>query len=780
MTSRSLTRLWFLAMLLGVPGIAVNAQTQNQNQGVVSGTVVDSMGGAIVGAMVTTRSVSGERSATTDTRGAFAIDGIPAGPVTVVVTFDQFAPATMSVQAPARDLRIALQPQAVSEQVTVRAPATTSLRVSTATKTDTSLLDVPQAVSVVTRDLIHAQSMRSMADVVNYVPGVGMAQGEGHRDAPIFRGNTSTSDFFVDGVRDDTQYLRDLYNVERVEVLKGPNGMVFGRGGVGGVINRVTRQAEWMPIREIVLQAGSWNQRRLSADIGQGFNVGSAARLTGVYENSETYRGQGGLERYGINPTLAFRVAPRTTVRAGYEFFRDERTVDRGFPSFQGRPLDVDPSTFFGNRDVNESRLTVNSGAASIDHRFNNSVTLRNQVRFADYDKYYQNTVPGGVNAARTTFPLTAYSSGTDRRNLFNQTDLTFSGATRGVQHTVVAGVEVGHQVTDNLRLTGFFPSAGATATSVTLSLAGPTTSLPVEFRSSAREQDNHGTATVAGLYIQDQINLTRYLQAVAGLRYDRFDVHFTDNRNGAAFASTDNLVSPRVGVVVKPVTDVSIYASYSRSYLPRAGEQLSSLNLTNQALEPEVFRNVEVGAKWELGSAVSVTGAVYRLTHGNVVVRDALDPTLSHLVDAERTTGLELELAGSLSDRWSLHGGYAYQDGEITQSLSASVLAGARLAQLPRHSFSLWNRYDVTSRFGVGLGVISKSDRFVATDNLVVLPSFARVDAALFATLTSHLRAHINVENLFDERYFWAAHNNNNIAPGSPRAVRLSLTTQF
>jgi catecholate siderophore receptor len=234
------------------------------------------------------------------------------------------------------------------------------------------------------------------------------------------------------------------------------------------------------------------------------------------------------------------------------------------------------------------------------------------------------------------------------------------------------------------------------------------------------------------------------------------------------------------VGVVVKPVAPVSVYASYSRSYLPRAGEQLSSLSLTNQALEPEVFRNVEVGAKWELGPAVSLTSAVYRLTHGNVVVRDALDPTLSHLVDAERTTGLELELAGSLSERWSLHGGYAYQDGEITRSLSATVPAGTRLAQVPRHSFSLWNRYDVTSRIGVGLGVLSKSDRFVATDNLIVMPSFVRADAALFATITRRVRAHVNVENLFDERYFWAAHNNNNIAPGSPRAVRLSLTTQF
>jgi catecholate siderophore receptor len=334
--------------------------------------------------------------------------------------------------------------------------------------------------------------------------------------------------------------------------------------------------------------------------------------------------------------------------------------------------------------------------------------------------------------------------------------------------------------VTDNLRLTGFFPSAGPTATSVALPLASPSTSLAVEFRDSAREQDNHGVATAAGLYVQDEVVLTRQVQAIVGVRYDRFDVDFTDNRTGAEFTSRDGLVSPRVALVFKPATPISLYASYSRSSLPRAGEQLSSLTLTTQALEPEVFRNREVGAKVELGPALWLTAAVYRLDHGNVVVRDAVNPTLSHLVDAERSSGLELELAGNPTGRWAVQGGYAYQDAEIRRSLSAAVAAGARLAQVPRHAFSLWNKYDVSRMWAVGLGVIAQGDRFVATDNLVVLPAYARVDAAVFATLTPHVRLHVNVENLTDERYFWAAHNNNNIAPGSPRALRVALRTQF
>jgi catecholate siderophore receptor len=408
-------------------------------------------------------------------------------------------------------------------------------------------------------------------------------------------------------------------------------------------------------------------------------------------------------------------------------------------------------------------------------------MTLRNRTRVADYDKYYANLVPGGVNAALTTVTLTGYNSATDRQNVFNQTDLIFTPRTGRVDHTLLAGVELGRQVTDNRRLTAFFPTVTATTTAVAVPLAAPTTALPVEFRAAGSDADNHGTATTAALYVQDQIALSSRLEAVVGVRYDRFDVDLLDNRTGAAFAGSDNLVSPRAALVYKPAPAVSVYTSYTRAYLPRAGEQLASLSLTTQALEPETFRNLEVGSKWDVAPGrLSFTAALYRLDHGNVVVRDAIDPTVSHLVDAERTIGLELELAGSLSDRWSVQGGYAYQDGEITRSLSAAVSAGARLGQVPRHTFSLWNRVDVSRMWGVGLGVISRSDTFVATDNTVVLPAFARVDAAVFATITPNLRAHVNLENVFDQRYYWSAHNNNNIAPGSPRAVRVSLTTGF
>lgn len=762
------------AALLSVPH-----QASAQESRVVGGTVLDATGAAINGAVVTLATTAGERRTTTDKSGNFSFDNVT-GSARLTVAYDRFAPATMTVTAPRRDVRVVLEPLPIKEAVAVEAPALTAPRTTTATRTETPLRDIPQAVSVITRGLIAEQTMDSMADVVAYVPGVGMAQGEGHRDAPIFRGNTSTADFFVDGLRDDTQYLRDLYNVERVEVLKGPNGMVFGRGGIGGVINRVTRQADWTAAREVTLEGGSWAQRRVTADVGGAANGMVAARVVGMYENSDTFRDGAGLERYGVNPTVALALGSRTTLRAGYEFFRDERVIDRGVPSFQGRPLETDPSTFIGNPDMNEARIRINALSFIAEHTAG-SVTLRNSTRYADYDKYYQNVVPGAVNAARTTVALTGYSSGTDRRNVFNQTDAIVRTRTGRIDHTFLVGAELGRQVTDNLRLTGFFPTMTPTTTSITLSLDAPRTTLPVEFRTTAREQDNHGVATTAALYVQDQIALSRHVQAIAGVRYDRFDVEFRDNRGaGSTFASTDGLISPRVALIYKPITPVSLYASYARASLPRAGEQLASLTLSTQALDPETFRNYEVGAKWELTPALSFTTAVYRLDHGNVVVRDPVNPTLSHLVDAERSSGVELEVSGIVIDRWSVHGGYAYQQAEITRSLSAAVVAGNRLGQVPAHSFSLWNRYDVSRIWGVGLGIISRSESFVATDNAVVLPAFVRVDAAAFFNITQRLRAHVNVENLFDERYYPSAHSNNNIAPGSPRAARVLLTTRF
>jgi len=754
-------------------------------QSSVHGRVVDASSGAIAGAQVT---VTSERpgppaSAVTNQQGEFELV-MDSGSYTVRVSANGFVEAARRFtlgEAATGTANFTLAVAGVHELVTVDASGGYSVgAVSSATKTMTPLRDVPQSVSVISSALIADQRMSSMADVTRYMPGVGFAQGEGNRDTPILRGNSTTSDFFVDGVRDDVQYFRDVYNVERVEALKGPNAMIFGRGGVGGVINRVTRQAGWGQSREASLQAGSWNNKRVTADYGSVLNHVVALRATALYENSDSYREGNSIERYGFNPTAAFRVGPNTTLRAGYEYFHDERVADRGISSFGSRPLVTDPGTFFGDPAQSPTDATVNLGSVTLEQRLGSRITLRNRVSYGHYHKFYQNVFPGAVDATAGTVAMSAYNSLTTRQNLFNQTDVMVVASTGRVGHTVLVGAEFGRQGTENLRTTGYFTRLGAAVSTFHAPLSSPTISQPMQFRPAASDADNRGVATIAGVYAQDQIALTARLQVVLGLRLDKFKADVTNNRTATDFSSDDNLISPRLGLVYKPVEPLSLYSSYSLTYLPRAGEQLSSLSVTNQALDPEEFKNYEVGVKWDLVPAFALTAALYRLDRGNVVVEDPTDPTLSSLVDAQRTKGLELALNGEVTGSWSVAGGYAYQDGEITRSLSASAQAGAVLAQLPQHSISLWNKYDFTPRFAAALGVINRTASFTSTSNIVVLPGWTRVDAAVYYQLTSMLRAQINIENLFDERYFLNAHNDTNITPGSPRGFRVALTTRF
>ena len=657
-------------------------------------------------------------------------------------------------------------------------------RTRTATKTDTPLRNVPQSISVVTDEQIRDQSMQGMADVVRYVPGVQMAQGEGHRDAPILRGNATTADFFVDGMRDDVQYLRDLYNVERVEVLKGPNGMIFGRGGSGGLINRVTKQANWTDGRELGLTYGSWENRRMTGDFNQAVNDRLALRLTALVEDSNSFRDHGELERWAVNPTASFALNEATLVEVGYEHFEDDRTVDRGLPSFtragrsRGEPLKVNESTYFGSPNDSFSTAEVDALNGRITHEFANGVLLTNQTRYADYAKFYQNVYPSAAyNAATNQVQLGAYNNATDRSNLINQTDLTIAGHALGFDHTLLVGAELSRQVTENFRETGFFNAAGTQKNT----LVTPQSSIyqgPVVFRHSASDAENESVAKAAALYLQDQIELSDQWELLVGVRYDNFKVDVDDYKGGghAKLSSSDDLFSPRGGLIYKPLDNLSFYTSYSIAYVPRAGEQLASLSASNRALDPEEFRNREIGVKWDVSERLAATAALYHLQRTNVATADPSNPSRSILVDGQRVRGVELGLTGHLTDAWQVTGGYAYQNSKV----QTPNYDGNEIAQVPRDSFSLWNRYDLDPQWGLGLGLIYQSDAFAATDNKVVLPSFTRFDAAVYYRVSPELRLQLNVENLLNEEYYASAHGNNNIMPGSPLAFGLSANVSF
>ncbi len=680
------------------------------------------------------------------------------------------SPATLAQQAGDRAPTQNLDTVRVKgERSESRGYRATTLRSST--RTATPLRDVPQSVSVITHAQIADQAMQSMSDVVRYVPGVTMGQGEGHRDAPTMRGVSSTADFFVNGMRDDAQYLRDVYNLERVEALKGANALAFGRGAGGGVLNRVTKEAQWMRTGDVSLEGGSFSHARGTFDVGNALSRRAAARLTGMAEHSASFRNAIALDRAGVNPSVAMLLGS-TSLRLGFEHFQDRRTVDRGIPSFNGAPLAGATRTFFGNPDENRSRAFVRSGSAMVEHGAEGSVMVRSQLRFTDYDKSYQNTVPGSLIADGTQVTISAYRNDTRRRNLLSQTDLIAKRSTGPVRHVVLIGAEVARQATDNFRETGYFDGA---ATSVRAPIDAPTIGTPVTFRQSVTDADNSALVHVVSGYVQHQGELGAHWQSTLGLRWDRFAIDFDDHRSGATRSRTDALVSPSAGLVFKPIDALSAYGSYSISSLPSSGDQFSSLNATTETLAPERFTNREVGLKWDARRSLAVTVALFQLDRTNTRANDPNTPGRIVQTGAQRSRGGELGVTGDVTSRWKVAGGWAVQRATIRRA-TASAAAGATIPLVPYQMLSLWNRLQLQQRVGAALGVVHQGRMYAAIDNTVTLPAFTRWDGALYVDLSRQMRMQVNVENLLGTSYYATAHGNNNILPGAPRTVRMSL----
>ncbi len=656
----------------------------------------------------------------------------------------------------------------------------------TATRTCTDVKDVPQSMSVVTESQIEDQAMRSIADVLMYVPGATPGTGEGNRDQITLRGNNTTADFFVDGVRDDVQYFRDLYNADRIEVLRGPNAMIFGRGGGGGVVNRVTKRSGFNSYREFAVQGDSEGGFRLTGDLDQPLGDSAGLRLNGVYENGESFRRNVELERYGVNPVLG-AVFGDTRIDLSYEYFHDRRTADRGVPAFLGRPIRGFDPIFFGDPEQSFAEVDAHVISLAASHRFSDSVTLRNRTTWGDFDKLYQNIFPGAVNAAGTQVSLSAYNDTLKRQNLFSQTDLVVEGDLGGLSHTLLLGAEVGWQDTVSRRRNGFFASATnpAGVASINVPLAAPTidaavTFLPVNTNPARTPANfNQGDASVLAFYAQEQLRISDAFEIVAGLRYDRFELDVLNRNTGQTFSRTDNLLSPRLGLIVKPLPELSLYASYGRSYLPSAGDQFSSLDVTSESLKPERFDNYEIGAKWEPIPGLLATIALYRLDRTNT---RALDPAtnLTVLTGAQRSKGIEIGLERNVTDRWQVSAGYALQEAKVTRATTACPSGECEVPLVPRHQFSVWNRYNVSKPLGFGLGIIAASKSYASIGNAVTLPGYARVDAAIFYALNANIEAQLNVENLLGADYFPTAHNDNNIAPGAPTTARATLRFRF
>jgi catecholate siderophore receptor len=654
-----------------------------------------------------------------------------------------------------------------------------------ALKTPTPIIDVPQSVVVISSEQIESRGYTSITDIVNYVPGLNSSQGEGHRDSVVFRGVRSTADFFVDGVRDDVQYYRPLYNVEQVEVLKGPNALLFGRGGTGGVLNRVTKKGV---LGEAFTQIGASIDTFGGASVQVDRNVDvsetAAFRVNASYESLENHRDFFDGDRLGLNPTLKLKLSEATTVDLSYEYLDHERFIDRGIPTgSDGRPVEAFEDIVFGDPQLNITTLEAHLLKAMLQHRFSDDIKGNFSAFYGDYDKLYQNFYASGYDQAATPDQVTldGYLDTTQRENLVLSGNVVAQFTAGSLQHTLLFGAEFIDTTSNQDRYNAFWDTTlddnevFAVNRPLALSRGNGVNvrgdAVGNDFTSQLND-DTHVDVEATSVYVQDEVTLSESVKMVLGARFDEFDITVVNVKNaGERRSRKDSEVSPRAGLIYKPQENVSIYASYSESFLPRSGEQFANINGDKNQLDPDTYSNLELGLKWDVTGRLNVSAAIFEIESSSPQVADS-DPSTLDVIDST-IEGFEAQVNGQLTDAWGVAVGYSYLDGELVDEFGST---GRRLRELPENTFSVWSTYQVTPRIGLGLGLTYQDDSFINQSNTATLPSYTRVDAAVYFDVSERLSLQLNIDNLADELYFPNAHSTHQATVGESINARLSM----
>jgi len=649
---------------------------------------------------------------------------------------------------------------------------------SSATKIEAPLRDIPQTVNVVPQSVLRDQGARSMQDVMRAIPGIGLSHGDGQRDQVTIRSFSAISDQFIDGLRDDALYFRDLSNIEQVEVVKGPASVLYGRGSSGGLINRITKKPG-IDRNEVTLQVGSWNQRRGEFDLAQTFGDKTVAfRITGAVERADSYRDQQFLNREALAPSAAIKLGDDTRLLIQGEYLSDRRVTDFGIPAYRGRPVDVATGTYYGaanSRDVDYSQADVSAFGFTLDHRFNSEWSVRNAFRAYDYSLDRNNTLVGSVNEAARTASLNRSNVRRQEDGYFNQTELTQKVTMTGMQHQLLYGIEIGKQNKDQV-----FRTRNNVAT---VSLFNPVLPVLPLTVTTAPSTDNLGIMTVTSGYVQDLATLSEHWKALVGIRYDRFEQETRERRPGQRDVErTDSAWSPRAGLVFQPNLSQSYYVSYSKSFQPSA--EGFALAANNAQIAPEETTNQEVGAKFDfLDGMASATASLFRVERTNIKTTNPATNTLVPL-GVQRTNGAELSLSGDLTHGWQIWSGYAWLDAEMVSSVAIDAgqpVQGKRPTLTPKQSANLWLTKSLGQGFGAGGGLNYVGERFANPGNTVTLPGYTTFDTMAYYRAKG-FDVQLNLMNLFDRKYIISAHGSspNLNLPGAPRSAQLTVRYAF
>ena len=646
----------------------------------------------------------------------------------------------------------------------------------TALKTPVPIIDVPQTLSIVTDDEIRIQGFRELGDIVRYTPGVNTSQGEGHRDSIVFRGVRSTADFYLDGVRDDVQYYRSLYNLEQVEILRGPNALLFGRGGTGGIINRVTKKAVLdEQFGSFDMGADSFGAFDFAVDYNVSTGEKSALRINFHSDTLENHRDYFDGDRYGFNPTLRLELSPATTLDLSYEHADHERFIDRGVPTLNGEPVEAFEEIVFGDTDTNLQTLRADIYRANLSHEFSDTRKGNLVVQYSDFQKMYKNYYASGYSGG-DTFTADGYKDPTERTNLIISGNIVNEFQTGSAKHTLLVGAEIIDTENENYRYNTFFITTEddnevfniTRPINFGVNAAGVRTynDFTADLKSST-ESD----IEVTSLYIQDQIDVTDKFKILLGGRFDNFDITVRDVKKGTSESREDEEFSPRAGLIFKPQENVSLYVSYAESFLPRSGEQFKKLDANAARLDPDVYESTEIGVKWDIRPGLSFT-ASYFDSEQTIATRDSDTGENSEIVGLQ-VDGIELELKGQVTEKLSLAIGYSDLDGETAK--------GGEPREIPEYTASLWATYEVNDRFGIGFGVTAQGESNIKNDKPgLILPDYTRVDFAAYYDLADDLSIQLNVENVTDELYFPHSHSTHQASVGEPLNARISLRKTF
>jgi catecholate siderophore receptor len=683
----------------------------------------------------------------------------------IALMFNLSVPATIFAQENSSD----------PEEIIVKGKVLYSDQV-TALKTPIPIIDVPQTLSIITDEDIRRQGFRDIGDIVRYTPGVNTSQGEGHRDSVVFRGVRSTADFYLDGVRDDVQYYRSLYNLEQVEILRGPNALLFGRGGTGGIINRVTKKAVLNDaFGSFDMGTDTFGAFDFAVDYNVQTSKNSALRINFHSDTLENHRDYYDGDRYGFNPTLRVQISPQTTLDLSYEHADHERFIDRGVPTLNGEPVEAFEEIVFGDTDTNLTTLRADIYRANVSHEFSDTQKGNLVVQYSDFAKMYKNYYASGYSGG-DTFTADGYKDPTERTNLIISGNIVNEFQTGSAKHTLLVGAEIIDTENENYRYNTFFITTEDDNEVFNISR-------PINFGVNAAGVRTYNDFTadlksstesdieVTSFYIQDQIDVSDNFKIMLGGRFDTFDITVRDIKNGTSESREDEEVSPRAGLIFKPQENLSLYVSYSESFLPRSGEQFKSLSSSSARLDPDVFESTEIGVKWDIRENLSFTVSYFD-SEQTQAVRDSDTGENSEIVGLQ-VDGIELELKGQVTDRLYLALGYSDLDGETAK--------GGEPREIPEQTASLWATYEVNDQFGIGLGITHQGESNIKNDKPgLILPDYTRVDFAAYYDLADDLSVQLNVENLTDELYFPHSHSTHQASVGEPLNARVSLRKRF